>query len=124
MLLPSTEGRPYSPLSLNTLSHTYTSHTHVHSPLLYGLQIVENFEVLREYAFESRDYQVTPGSPWNYALRLRNDTTPSQDMTYVSTGMEIGVPPFSTEGAPGKIVAQVLHTQCIFIARKVTSDYH
>ena len=68
--------------------------------------------MLERYSFESRDYQVTPESPWNYALRLRDDSHPQQDLTFVSSGLELGVPPFSLKGAPGKIMAQVmLHPQ-------------
>ena len=78
-----------------------------HRPLLYGLEIVEDFKVLNSYAFESRDYQVTPGSPWNYALRLQNDSQPEKDLTFASKGLELGVPPFSLKGAPGMIMAQV-----------------
>ena len=77
-------------------------------PLLYALEIAENFGVLQSYSFESRDYQVTPGSPWNYALRLRDDSNPDQDLTFVNSGLELGVPPFSLKGSPGKIIAQVI----------------
>ncbi len=68
---------------------------------------MEDFKVLAEYAYESRDYQVTPGSAWNYALLLRKDSDPEEDLEYVSTGLEIGVPPFSIKGAPGMIIAKV-----------------
>ncbi len=74
--------------------------------------MVEEFSVLAKYAYESRDYQVTPGSPWNYALLLRKDSAPDLDMEFVSTGMEIGVPPFSTKGAPGMIIAKVYLFPC------------
>lgn len=77
---------------------------------LYSLEIAEDFKVLHSYAFESRDYQVTPGSPWNYALKLQNDSQPDKDLTFASKGLELGVPPFSLKGAPGMIVAQVIHT--------------
>ena len=65
--------------------------------------------MLHSYAFESRDYQVTPGSPWNYALKLQNDSQPDKDLTFASKGLELGVPPFSLKGAPGMIMAQVIH---------------
>ena len=39
--------------------------------LVYGLALVENFTVLEQYAYDSRDYQVEPneqGPPWNVAI--------------------------------------------------------
>jgi len=77
-------------------------------PLLYALEIAENFGVLQSYSFESRDYQVTPGSPWNYALRLRNDSNPSQDLTFLNSELKLGVTPFSLKGSPGKIIAPLI----------------
>ena len=38
-------------------------------PLLYGLSIKENSKFCKSYQFDSKDYQVTPGSLWNYAIR-------------------------------------------------------
>ena len=80
---------------------------HCSSPLLYGLDIVENFTALREYAFQSKDYQVTPASPWNYAVKIQDDSAVDKDLSFVHTGLMKGVPPFSKKGAPVKIVAQV-----------------
>jgi len=76
------------------------------SPLLYGLQIEENFKVLRSYAFESKDYQVTPGSPWNYALLLHNDSKPDDDLIFVSKELN-STYPFSPDGAPNYVKATV-----------------
>ena len=76
-------------------------------PLLYGLHIKEEFEVLNSYQFQSKDYQVSPGSVWNYAVRLRNDSRPDQDLSVVFSGLEVGVPPFSLRGSPITITAQV-----------------
>lgn len=75
-------------------------------PLLYGLDIVENFTALREYAFQSKDYQVTPASPWNYAVKIQDDSAVDKDLSFVHTGLTKGVPPFSKKGTPVKIMAQ------------------
>jgi hypothetical protein len=75
-------------------------------PLLYGLSIVENFTALRSYEFESKDYQVTPSSPWNYAIHLSSDPEKS-DMAITVGGLKPTHPPFSQEGAPVKIQAKV-----------------
>lgn len=77
------------------------------SPLLFGLEIKEDFEVLNTYKFQSKDYQITPKSTWNYALRLQDDLQPQQDLRVVYSGLEIGVPPFSLKGAPIMIIAEV-----------------
>jgi hypothetical protein len=70
--------------------------------LLYGLKIEEEFKTLRSYAFNSKDYQITPGSDWNYAIYL-ND--PATDLKFQSTGLIKGKTPFSIDGAPTKITA-------------------
>ena len=75
-------------------------------PLLYGLSMVQNFTVVKSYEFESNDYWVTPNSPWNYALRLSSNPENS-DMDVTIDGIRSGLPPFSQEGAPVKIVARV-----------------
>ncbi|WP_156416076.1 hypothetical protein [Nitrosopumilus sp. Nsub] len=75
-------------------------------PLLYGLHIQEDFKTLRSYAFNSKDYQVTPGSPWNYAIKLSEDDV-DKDLVVVETGIKKGVSPFSTNGAPVMIKAKV-----------------
>ena len=78
------------------------------SPLLFGLSMKEKFGILNSYKFQSKDYQITTDSVWNYALRLSNDDKPDQDLKVVSSGLEIGVPPFSLRGAPTMILAQVI----------------
>ena len=77
------------------------------SPLLFGLAMEEKFEVLESYKFQSKDYQITAGTAWNYALRLSNDSQPDRDLRVISNGLEIGVPPFSLRGAPIVISAEV-----------------
>ena len=66
--------------------------------------------MLDSYKFQSKDYKITAGTVWNYALRLENDTQPEMDLLVTSRGLEIGVPPFSLRGAPITISAQV---ECI-----------
>ena len=80
--------------------------SHSYRPLLYGLRIEEDFKVLHNYSFESKDYQVTPGSPWNYALMLHNDDQPENDLKFVSKGLN-STYPFSPDGAPSYIEATV-----------------
>ncbi len=77
------------------------------SPLLYGLHIKEDFNVLRSYAFESKDYQVTGESPWNYALYLPSDEKAEEDLEVVTRGLQKGYLPFSYEGTPVMINAKV-----------------
>ena len=67
----------------------------------------EQFKELNSYAFESKDYQVTAGSPWNYALYLPSDEEVEQDLQVVVRGMQKGVPPFSYKGTPVMINAKV-----------------
>ena len=73
---------------------------------MYGLSIVENFTVLRSYEFESKDYQITPGSPWRSAIHLSSDPEKS-DMAVTVGGLKPTLPPFSQQGAPIKIQAKV-----------------
>ena len=75
-------------------------------PLLYGLHIEEDFKVLQSYAFQSKDYQVTPGSPWNYALLLHDDHQPDNDLKFMNKGLH-SIYPFSPDGAPSYIEATV-----------------
>lgn len=78
------------------------------SPLLYGLLIEELFQILHNYTYESRDYQVTSGSPWNYALYLPND----EDYFVVTKqGLQKDLPPFSGTGAPILISAKVQYNK-------------
>lgn len=69
---------------------------------MYSLHIKEDFKTLHEYAFKSKDYAVTPGSPWNYAIKLNKE-----DFVVVEKGITKGVPPFSNDGAPVQIRAKV-----------------
>ena len=40
---------------------------------------LENF-ILESYAFQSKDYMVLPGTPWNYALLLAGDVMFDNDL--------------------------------------------
>lgn len=71
--------------------------------------MTENFKVLDSYKFQSKDYQITTNSPWNYAVRIHNDSQPDADLKVTNYGLEIGVPPFSLRGAPIIISAQVIN---------------
>ena len=82
-------------------------------PLLYGLSIEENFKVLHSYQFASKDYQITPGSPWNYAIQL-SGPDPEKAMEVIVDGLKPNLPPFSQQGAPVKIQAKV--GQCLLIS--------
>lgn len=72
----------------------------------------ENSKVLNSYAFDSKDYQVTTNSSWNYALYLPSDETADQDLAVVLRGMQTGHPPFSYEGTPVMINAKVSVVNC------------
>lgn len=67
----------------------------------------ETFKVLHTYKFESKDYQVTSASPWNYALFLPSDQETNQTLSVVVRGMQQGHHPFSFEGTPVMINAKV-----------------
>ena len=73
---------------------------------MYGLSIKENFKVLHSYQFDSKDYQITPGSLWNYAIQL-SSPYPENDMEVIVDGLKPPFPPFSQQGAPIKIQAKV-----------------
>ena len=72
------------------------------SPLLYGLHIEEQFKILNRYEYNTKDYQVTPKSPWNYAIRLSNE-----DFVVEERGINEKYHPFSIDGAPSRIHAKV-----------------
>ena len=76
-------------------------------PLLYGLHMDEAFKTLNSYAFESKDYQVTATTPWNYALYLPSDQEANATLSVVVRGMQKGLHPFSFEGTPVMINAKV-----------------
>ena len=78
---------------------------------MYSLHIKEDFKTLHEYAFKSKDYAVTPGSPWNYAIKLNKE-----DFVVVEKGITKGVPPFSNDGAPVQIKAKVWWGGCSELA--------
>ena len=108
ILLQSLEGNPL--IISEDISITLYMSCHIiitlYRPLLYGLSIVENFTALRSYEFESKDYQITPGSPWNYAIHLSSDPEKT-DMSVTVDGLKPPLPPFSQQGAPVKIQAKV-----------------
>lgn len=92
-------------------------------PLLYGMEIQEEFKVLRSYEFDSKDYEVstslctthslcpTPkvsaSSPWNYAICIKDDSDLDDDMKFQKIGFQKNTPPFSIKGTPVKISATV-----------------
>jgi hypothetical protein len=59
--------------------------------LVYALAIGENVTTLASYAFQSKDYQVEPTTPWNYALLL-NPADPEASLTFTRTGPAGEVP--------------------------------
>ena len=62
--------------------------------------------MLNSYQFDSKDYQITPGTPWNYAIQLRANAT-DKDLIFQNPGFKKGTPPFSNEGSPVQINAMV-----------------
>jgi hypothetical protein len=59
--------------------------------LVYALSIGENATVLASYAFQSKDYQVQPTTPWNYALLL-DPANPEASLNFTRTGPPGDVP--------------------------------
>ena len=51
---------------------------------------------------------MTPGTPWNYAIHLTNDSQPEIDLKFVNIEWMEGTVPFSIAGAPSKIMATVI----------------
>ena len=92
-------------------------------PLLYALQIGENYTALRNYSFESKDYQVirklkwaTSQKPvvqilnttvWNYGLWLDDDSNPEKYLQFSYRGLQSNASPFSIAGSPAMIKAKV-----------------
>ena len=67
----------------------------------------ESFKVLNSYEFDSKDYQVTATTPWNYALYLPSNQEVEQTLAVKVRGMQTGYRPFSSEGTPVMINAKV-----------------
>ena len=63
--------------------------------------------MLRRYAFQSVDMSIMPGVDWNFALVLQDDTHPEKDLSFESYSDRGSLPPYSLNGARGKIVAKV-----------------
>ncbi len=68
----------------------------------------EAFKILNSYKFDSKDFQVTANTPWNYALYLPSDQEANTTLSVVVRGMQKGLHPFSYEGTPVMINAKVL----------------
>ena len=95
----------------------------LYRPLLYALEIGENYTVLRNYSFESKDYQVSEkfecdafhkptlqilnATVWNYGLWLDDDSNPEKYLEYSYRGFQSNAPPFSVAGSPAMIKAKV-----------------
>ncbi|XP_065833436.1 uncharacterized protein [Oscarella lobularis] len=75
-------------------------------PLLYALEIGENYTVLRNYSFESKDYQILNATVWNYGLWLDDDSNPEKYLEYSYRGFQSNAPPFSVAGSPAMIKAK------------------
>jgi hypothetical protein len=68
-------------------------------PLLYGLRIDEQWRRIVERP-EVDDWEIDPGSPWNYALALDPDR-PESDLTLASA--PVGRQPFAPDAAPCEV---------------------
>ena len=68
-------------------------------PLLYGLRMAEDWRRIRE-RLEVDDWEIDPGSPWNYALAL----DPNQLVTDLTLARKVvGTQPFAPDAAPCEV---------------------
>ena len=75
--------------------------------LVYSLQLVEEFSVVKEWApFLNKDYDITTTSTWNYALADLDIAEPSATFKFERAGAP-GAIPFNVAGYPSVIHAQV-----------------
>jgi uncharacterized protein len=71
-------------------------------PLVYSLKIGEIWHELKSFG-PSKDWEVFPSSPWNYALALEKDN-PAASIKIREK--PLGVQPFSSEGAPVELTVK------------------
>ena len=64
-------------------------------PLVFALPLMEQWTPQRSYAFQSKDWEVTTASPWNYALVLSNLKTPHKMQLHRSVA-----PPGANNASP------------------------
>ncbi|XP_065186897.1 uncharacterized protein LOC135817607 [Sycon ciliatum] len=74
--------------------------------LLYGMTMIEDYTVLRQYQFESKDYQVTGKSAWNYALHLASDTDLKSALTFIQGIMPLTASPYHLATVPVHLLAK------------------
>jgi hypothetical protein len=71
-------------------------------PLLYSLQIGEKWKKLVDRG-KASDWEVTPSTPWNYALAVSQRDTQS---SFAVVLKPMGAQPFSAEGTPVALAAR------------------
>jgi hypothetical protein len=71
-------------------------------PLVYSLKIRENWHEIKSFG-PSKDWEVYPSSPWNYALVL-DKNNPAASVKVIEKPM--GAQPFSWDGAPVELTAR------------------
>jgi hypothetical protein len=68
-------------------------------PLLYGLRMAEDWRRIMERP-EVDDWEIDPGSPWNYALEI-DPEQPGNDLTLARKA--VGNQPFAPDAAPCEV---------------------
>lgn len=70
-------------------------------PLVFSLKIKEKWSVVNSFANDFHEHEVTPESPWNYAL-LIDKTNPEKSIQVVESAMPAN--PFEQANAPVKLL--------------------
>jgi DUF1680 family protein len=74
----------------------------VRGPLVYALYMNEQFNVIRSYQFQSKDYSVMTNSQWNYALVV-DPNNPGKSLTFERLSGPPAVP-FSHSTTAGQVI--------------------
>jgi Beta-L-arabinofuranosidase, GH127/Ricin-type beta-trefoil lectin domain-like len=90
-------------LPMQTSVKTWSSNANATSvsygPLSFSLQINENYALINGSSSSSPEYQVTPGSAWNYGLVL-NNSNPASSFAVKKASGTVAVNPFTQSTVP------------------------
>lgn len=90
------------PMTITTRTGFHSSVSIERGPLVYALKIDEQWQQVGG-ELPHADWEVRPGSPWNYALEI-NRAHPER--TFQLERSEVGDMPFSPEGAPLRLLVK------------------
>jgi len=71
-------------------------------PLLYALYMNQQFNVIRSYQFQSKDYSVSTSSQWNFALVV-DPANPSKTLTFQRLSGPLPTP-YSHQTTAGQVI--------------------